>query len=135
MRSCNSPNLFLFRNQLSRQCCNNIIGCCYVPSKDLVFSSFTISLFNSAHEYAEYLVIEQICVANHTAKYCSSSHCRCHILCIGKKALKHMFDKLNEIQFNCQFVDCFFTVFKVLFKEREREKKEKERETESTRKG
>ena len=71
------------------------------------------SLFFSANTYKKYIVGKDYCVARHDDKMCYLPNCRYHNILIGN--IKELLQKLDAFCFNCQHVDCLYTLFKYRF--------------------
>ena len=71
------------------------------------------SLFNSANTYERYILSKEYCFARHDDKMCFLRNCRYHLILIGN--IKDLLQKLDAFCFNCQHVDCLYTLFKYHF--------------------
>ena len=71
------------------------------------------SLFISANTYEKYIVSIVYCIAHHDDKMCFLPNCRYHIILTGNN--KHLLQKLDAFCFNCQHVDCLYTLSKYRF--------------------
>ena len=85
-----------------------------IPSFDTNYSKN--SLFISANTYEKYFVNEEYCIARHDDKMCFLPNCRYHITLIGN--IKELLQKLDSFFFNCQHVDCLYTLFKYHFSDK-----------------
>ena len=71
------------------------------------------SLFISANTYEKTVGSKQNCIARHDDKMCFLPNCSYHITLIGN--IKQLLQKLDAFCFNCQHVDCLYTLFKYRF--------------------
>ena len=78
-----------------------------IPSFYTTFSKN--SLFNSANTYEKYIVSKEYCIARHDDNKCFLTNCRYHNILIGK--IKELLQKLVELYFNYQHVDCLYSRF------------------------
>ena len=70
-------------------------------------------LFNSANTFEKSIVSKEYCIARHDDKMCFLPNCRYHMILIGN--IKELLQKLDAFCFNCQHVDCQYTLFKSQF--------------------
>ena len=68
------------------------------------------SLFIPANTFEKDIVSKEYCFARHDDQMCFLANCRYHFMLIGDN--KKMLQKVYEICFNYQGVDCLYTLFK-----------------------
>ena len=56
----------------------------------------------------------EFCVAAHECRFCSLNHYQYHILLTADEHLIDIFIKLDQLCFNFQRLDCFYTLFKYI---------------------
>ena len=71
------------------------------------------SLFISANTYERYILCKKNCVALHNNKMCFLLNCRYQIILIDDN--EELLQKLDAFCFNCQHLDCLYTLFKTPF--------------------
>ena len=71
------------------------------------------SLFISANTYEKNIVSNECCIACHDEKMCLLPNCRYETILIGNS--KELLDKSDALCFNCQHVDCLYTLSKYRF--------------------
>ena len=90
------------------------IICQVLPQFYRDYNDKTLFLSVSVKEYKPYLLTKKYSVATHNDNFCPLKTCRYHVILISS-SVKEILEKIENLSYVHQTVDCLYTIYKHLF--------------------